>query len=306
VKAVIYSCLSLISHPHLAHLRPKICSIIIENSFRIIHNSSKSLLDADDDDADSYFKELISWTLYACRYVTRSGFLSEYLPLLFSFICRHISDDISRTKLITECVVILLLNVDGNGSIAHPEVLYQTLGHPIISSYLHSESSSSSGGGGGGGGGASGSSHTENISNNFRERFLTSLCRGIIKLIPIAVAYVVSTDGKLFSPHHDPMNPENDSFGDSIVDLSAAIPNSSNLSSSSSSSTKKRLPYNGVGCYAELCDSTLRATRGGGVSNKTNESSSLSNSCSTSAELALQQLDNLIACALFVLRSSHQ
>lgn len=282
VKAVIYSCLSLISHPHLAHLRPKICPIIVENSFRIIHNSSNSTpanlsrgrVELHSHLSDIFFKELISWTLYACRDLTRS-LLSEYLPSIFSFICRHIPDDVSRTKLITECVVILLLNVDGNGSIAHPEVLYQTLGHPLVSSYLHSESGNNS--------------NSENISNFFRERFLTSMCRAIVKLIPIATAYVVSTDGNL--SNLDQVN--NDSFGNSVVDLTA-IPNSS---SQSNPSSKKRLPYNGVGCYAELCGSTLRACA------KTFDSS---NSCSTSADLALQQLDNLIACALFVLRSSHK
>jgi hypothetical protein len=315
VKAVIYSCLSLISHPHLAHLRPKICSLIVENSFRVIHNSSialslptsassnlpKGRVDLDsqlsqNNSSFSFFKELIPWTLYACRYVNRSD-LPEYLPSLFSAICRHIPDDISRTKLIAECVVLLLINVDSNGTIAHPEVLYQTLGHPVISSYLHLESSSSSSSPS-----SSSSANPENISNpHFRERFITALCRGIVKLIPTAVAYVLSTDGKLSN-----LNPTNDNgddtFGDSVIDLSNAIPSASSTTvASTSTSLRKRLPYGGVGCYAELCGSTLRTTA---HENKNHEQSS--SALSASAELALQQLDNLVACALFVLRSSHK
>jgi hypothetical protein len=217
-----------------------------------------------------FYLELIPWTLYACRFISRS-LLSEYLPHFLSFICRYIPEDISRTKLISECAILLLVNVESDGCIAHPEALFQTLGHPAISSLFHLESGAAD--------------HSSSSSHCFRERFVASLCRAIVKLIPVTIAYVLATDGTVKNID------EADTFGDSLVPLTSAPTNSA--------SQMNRKPYQGVGCYAELCGETLRSSDAKGAS-------SSEGSYSTSAELALQQLDNLVASALFVLRSSHK
>lgn len=217
----------------------------------------------------------------ACKYVSRS-ILIEYLPYILSDICCYIKDEIARTKLITEVVVLLLINVSSDGSIAHPEVLFQTLSHPVISGLLTLDSGNS----------------LDNISHVhcFRERFIASLCRGITKLLPITVAYVLAANNQQQQPP-----------------LTSFTPSSNNNNNNNNNLTN-RLPYNGVGCYAELCNSTLRSTTNyKDILNiidelhltKTSQSPSTTSS-SSSLDLALQQLDNLIASSLFVLRSSHR
>lgn len=254
--------------------------MIIENSFRILNNSScggslplpKGRVDLDSHihpSGNNFYKDVISWTLFSCRYVPRS-ILGEYLPFFLAFICRYIADDISRTKLISECAILLLINVDSNGSVAHPEVLFQTLGHPVISALFLSDS---------------GTSVDPSSPHSFRERFVTALCRTIVKMIPIAVAYAISTDGALGSAKPD------DSFGGSVINLTPA--KTSNISKVG----EGKLPFSGFGCYAELFGTTLRSS--GQVSDE-------SNSYSLSTDLALQQIDHLVASALFVLRSSHK
>jgi hypothetical protein len=274
----------------------QICSLIVEHSFRVI-NSSFSLplsstaptgridLDLHLEPLDSsFYLELIPWTLYACRYIPRQ-LLSEYLPHYLSFICRFIPDNISRTKLFSECTILLLVNVENDGCIAHPEVLFHTLGHPAVMSLFLLET---------GTGTVTGAGTVDHSSSStahcFRERFVTSLCRAIVKLVPVTLAYVLATDGTV---KKNELSEEGDTFGDSLVPLTAAPV----LSSSSSSCQNNRLPFQGVGCYAELCGTTIRSSCGGATRE---------GSCSTSAELALQQLDNLVASALFVLRSSHK
>jgi hypothetical protein len=258
----------------------------LEHSHRILHNTSSSTdsqaflpkgrieLDLSFNPlSPSYYKELIPWTLFACRYVPRS-LLIDYIPHILSSICRYIQDDVSRTKLIAEATVLLLINVDTDGSIAHPEVLYHTLNHPAIVSLLNLDVTDS----------------TLIPTHCFRERFIASLCRGIIKLLPITIGYVLATK----------FTKEGES---SVISLSTTA--------TSYDQKKKRFPYNGMGCYAELCGSTLRTMSNyqqvvDSVDGLHLTKSALTPSCASSMDAALQQLDNIIASSLFVLRSAHK
>lgn len=273
----------LFSLPDFLPKCAQICSLIVENSFRILSSPSfivpssspKGRVDLSTHihpTDDQFYEEIISWTIFACRNVPR-GFLGEYLPFILSFICKFITDGISRAKLISECTILLLINVDGNGSVAHPEVLFQTLGHPVISTLFLIDS---------------GTSTDVSSGHCFRERFITALCRAIIKMLPITVAYALSTDGTL---RNNTIKPD-DSFGDSVVNLTP-----SKVDHHHHATGGDRKPFAGIGCFAELFGTTLRSS-----GHTTNEL----NSFSVSADLALQQIDNLVACALFVLRSSHK
>lgn len=250
---------------------------------RIIEQSPQHSLHRDTEssplDFVASYEHLIPWSLIACRHSPRTT-IAEFLPLLLTHICTHIRDDTSRSKLFSEAAVLLLIDVEGGGHIAHPEALHSLLSHPQITAAFLVDPVSKTPGGGAEGQGTS----------CLRERLTLSLCRAIVKLLPNTLAYVI----------------ESSSGSASNVVQSLQANGSSKRPNEAPSERKQKPPFGGIGCYAELFNSTVRSSDMQHVSEGSDAIDNSSQSYSRNDGKAFEQLDNLIACAMFVLRSSHK
>jgi hypothetical protein len=235
--------------------------------------------------ADYY--QLVPWALRTCRFVHRKH-LASYLPTIIEEICVQIKDDTSRSKLLAEVAALLLIDVEDTGAVAHPEVLCAVLGHSFVVSCIQADPPSST-----------------NTPHHFlRERLLLALCRLVVKLLPVAIAYLLSAvqkgggGGSVLLTSSGPAAVL-DAFGgapDILLTAQGASGDDSGSAGTAEDTPPTALPRSGVGRYVVFGEQAKEAF--GQEIAGTGDAESV--------EQAMAQLENLIASALFILRSCHK
>lgn len=240
------------------------------------------------------YHQLIPWAIYSCRFVPREV-AGGYLPALLELVCTHISDDTSRSKLFAEIAALLLIDIEESGAVAHPEVLSSVMSHPYVVSALQIDPTQQQG---------------QQQQSFLRERLMLALCRSVCKLLPVTIAYLlaavkecggISTTILQATAVSNTIAEEVDAFGAAPALLAPQTFGDDKFATSNTegaSPMKIPLPRRGVGRYVVF----------GTQEGKAGEDSSAQRSKgdAESIEQAVTQLDNLIASALFILRSCHK
>ena len=333
---VIHLVLVLMQYAPLAHMRSEVplCSsyfnctnicnsqvypLMAQAIFRILHCGATNNLppeykhSAVNDETSVHdpipYDHVISWMLMLCPYLSDNE-IGQYMPLCLGFVEFFVVDDVARTKLIAECAYVLFVdsvhNVSGQEIIRPPSVLHDFLIHPTVSACFQDEEDFSV------------SSSERNFNITTRERLVTSLCRLITKLLPVAIARFVTANrtGALLpstvedihkiapklseSANGTESSAPDNVFGSETVDLFPSVSGSdiplvtANDSSSNSENKSFQGLLAGLGVYQEMIGVSLRTLQ----PPHTNDL--------PPAETSLEEVHRLVVMGLLVSRTAHR
>jgi len=190
---VIRVVVTMMQFSSLAHLRSKIYPLVVESIFRVLqaeittHRSadgaSHSCSSPQTEDEDIPHDRLLAWALLVGPHMSDT-LLAAYMPHFIAFVEYFVVDDVARTKLFAESAMVLLVdtvrNASGEEIMRSPALLHAILSHPLVAASMLDDDD------------VQAAPKCPNITT--RERFVTALCRVVVKMLPVNIARFIAAN----------------------------------------------------------------------------------------------------------------